>query len=250
MKLVANLRFYILAKSVLLSLLVVSLLRTHAGSDSLFYLQAGQSFGYLAVLYLYLALLISPLLRLLPTTTFGEALKFGRRAIGVSAAYFASLHTLIVIGWELHGINSLTLLPNRFLVALGLGGVALVILLAQAATSFDSAITAMTFRRWKQLQRLVYIAGLAIIVHVWMIGSHSASTSVQITGFILLALLFGLEAYRFSQNLALKFNGLDHQELIITLAVTTWLVLIGGLLALPKLSPSLHNHQHLERHHE
>jgi len=48
-----------------------------------------------------------------------------------------------------------------------------------AVTSFDKVVSFLTFPRWKWLQRLVYLCGVFIIVHVWAIGVHFGAGVIQ-----------------------------------------------------------------------
>lgn len=198
-------RFYILCVAVLVSIAVASLLRLTIPEDRLFGIRTQQTFGLLAVILVYVAVLLTPLSKLIDRRkAWLGRLLFSRRAIGVSAAYFALLHTLIVLFGQLGGLTGLALLPNSFQFAVWLGVAALAILLLMAATSFDKAIEKMTFRRWKWLHRFVYLAGVLIIVHVLLIGSHADEAWIVGASFAAIALLLVLEGLRVSKTIAGK----------------------------------------------
>jgi DMSO/TMAO reductase YedYZ heme-binding membrane subunit len=48
----------------------------------------------------------------------------------------------------------------------------LIILAIMTITSMDWVIHVMHFKNWKLLHRLVYFAGIAILIHVIIIGPH------------------------------------------------------------------------------
>lgn len=234
-----NPRFYILASSILLSILLASWLRISIPSDQLFGIRLQQTFGLLAVLYWYSALLISPLQKRFSPSTFTPYLVFSRRGIGVSGAYFALLHVLVSLFGQIGGFAGIFLLPPRFLVAILLGFGALLILLAMAATSFDKVIALMTFPRWKLLHRFGYLAGILAMLHVWMIGTHMSYGWLQILAFILLSTLFWLEADRLAGTISKKFSFTHKKPILSTLL---WLGMSLLLLALPQVAGSTTSH--------
>lgn len=233
-----NIRFYILAAAVVLSVTIASWLRLTVPSDQLFYIRLQQVYGLLAVLLLYSAVLLTPVSKVFKGKKWLDVSLFARRAIGVSAAYFAVLHTLIALVDQLGGISKLALLPQRFIVAFVLGGTALLILLLMAATSFDAAITKMTFKNWKRLHSFVYLAGALIIIHVWLIGTHSDVTNIRIASAAALALLFALESNRTAMKLTKRFKLSRPKKIVVGLGM--FAVLFGSLWLLPLLSANYH----------
>lgn len=235
-----NIRFYILVATVCLSVLVVCWLRLTITSDQLFLIRAEQIFGYLCVIYWYVALLVSPLQKQIGGRFNLTPLVFSRRAIGVSAAYFALLHTGIALWGQIDGPSGLVLLPERFVWSISLGVAALVILLAMAATSFNKVIAFMTFRKWKWLHRLGYIGGTLALIHLWMIGTHMAYSIFQSVIFVLLIVFFWLESLRMARITAKKYPTISRYQKWGALAL--WLVLTTLLLLLPRLVASNANH--------
>jgi DMSO/TMAO reductase YedYZ heme-binding membrane subunit len=124
-----------------------------------------------------------------------------------------------------------------------------------AANSFDKVISFMTLKRWKWLHRLVYGAVILVILHVWMIGTHVAYQSVQIVIFILLAVFFGLESYRFVHGLAKTHRSLAEKKLFFALTTGLSLLWIILLLLLPSIVKNYHSERHADHsihggHHE
>lgn len=241
-----NNRFYILVFSFLLSVFTVCVLRTQAASDQLFYIRSEQVFGFISIAYLYLALIISPLERAIGRPEWMKNILFARRAIGVSAAYFALLHAATALWGQIGGIDGLVLLPERFIWSFIFGVIALVVLLLMAATSFDKVIAFMTFRKWKWLHRFVYLGSVFIILHVWMIGTHVAYAWVQLATVIPLSLLFGLEAWCIVSKFADKHPEFKARDYSVTVALGLWLLSTVLLLMLPALVQNYHGEHHAE----
>ncbi len=237
--LLSNIRFYILAMTFVVSIAVVSWLQLTIASDQLFYIRLQQVYGLLAVVLLYGAILLTPLSKIVRNKSRLSVALFSRRAIGVSAAYFAILHTVIAVLDQVGGLANLMLLPDRFKLAFLLGGIALLILIIMAATSFDAVIKKLTFKRWKAIHSYVYLAGVLIIVHVWLIGTHSDITGIRIASAAALAVLFALESNRIVAKIAARFKFSSIQTIASGLAI--FAVLFGSLWLLPLFAGNYHS---------
>lgn len=202
---VRNVRFYVIAFSIGLSELVYVLVKVTIPPGTLVSSRLIQIYALLALGYLYLALMISPLMQAFPQL-FGEQIKKSRRAIGVAAFYFAVIHGCIAFFGELGGFRGVGFLDNRYLLATGIGLLALLVLYLLAVTSFDAMIERMGFKRWKQLQRLAYAAGILILLHAMLLGSDFADLSRVIPRVIFgaAALLLILESWRLGQYIKEK----------------------------------------------
>ncbi len=241
-RLLANSRFYILAVSVLLSIFSAAYLRGYFPSDRLYYIRLEQIYGFISIGFLYFAVILTPLSKLLGKRAWLQRVLFARRAFGVSAAYFAALHVYLVMAEQIGGLSGLSLLPTRFKVSFALGTLALIILLLMAATSFDKAIKTMTFKNWKRLHRFVYLAGVIIIIHVWLIGTHAEKPGIQIFSYCALALLFGLESKRIGNGLSKRFKlGRVKNNLAF---FVIFLAMAGTLLLLPIVTKNYHSEHH------
>jgi len=237
--LLSNSRFYILVSSLLLSVSVISYLRIQIPSDQLFYIRSQQVFGLLAIVYLYVALIISPIDFIIGKHRM-RYFEFARRAISVSAFYFALLHGAISLWGQLGGFGQLQYLPELFKWSLGAGLITFSILLVMAATSLDKVVSFMTYRRWKWLHRLVYIATILVVLHIWTIGTHIAYSNVRFIGFIALAVLFGLELFKTTKLLNKNHLHLDTAE-EITLFVSLWIVACFALIFMPTYVQNYHS---------
>lgn len=223
---VANSRFYILVFSLLLSAFVFCACRLTIASDTLFLIRTQQIYGFIAIGYWYIALLATPLRTVLGKDGFMAQYLHARRALGVSATYFASLHLVISLFGQLGGFAGLALLPARFQLALMFGGIGLVVLLLMAATSFDSVIRWMTFPRWKWLHRLGYIASALVLLHIWIIGTHLEQPVYRWMLLVVLGFLLLLESWRVSVLLASRFSDID-RGMQLMIFVSLFLVFLG-----------------------
>lgn len=239
-----NSRFYILVFSFLLSLATVAWLRLNIASDQVFYIRLQQVFGLASVAWWYLALVISPVGYIVGQRRIG-GLKFARRAIGVSAFYFAVLHSVVAVFGQLGGVQQITYLPELFKWSLGLGLVALVILLILTITSFDAVVKYMTFVRWKWLHQLVYLGGVLAMLHIWMIGTHLAYTGTRVGVFIMLVILLGLELYRITKLINDKYLQFGRAEMFIVF-LALWLITTTFIFVLPSYVQNYHSrHRHV-----
>lgn len=238
-----NSRFYILVCSFLASVAVFAWLRMTIGDDQLLAIRTQQAYGFISVTCLYVALIVSPLGYVVGTQRVRH-LAFARRAIGVSAFYFAALHALVALYGQLGGLASVQYLPELFQLSLLGGAIALGVLGLMAATSFDVAIRCMTFRRWKWLHRFVYASGVLIILHVWTIGTHMAYPVTQAIGFSLIGLLLGLELFRVTKQINKRYQIFDRFE-ATAVFVALWGMALVLLASLPFFVQNYHS-RHLE----
>lgn len=234
-----NSRFYILCGSLLVSGIVFAWLRIAITNDQLFYIRTQQIFGLLCIVFWYGAMIISPLGYVIGKQRM-KHVEFARRAIGVSAFYFAALHSGVALWAQLGGPAQLQYLPELFRWSLIAGAGGLIILGVMAATSFNAVVNYMTPKRWKVLHRFVYAAGILVIIHIWSIGTHMAYTGVQIAAFVALVALLGLEFYRLAKVLNDKYFHLGKAE-AVTIFITMWALGAALVLAIPSLIQNYHS---------
>lgn len=165
-----NIRFYVLLFSVCLFLYIEYVFSSSFGLAKDLLLT--QYYALISITFLYLALLVGPLIKLFPRFPFAGKYLKARRALGVSSFFFALLHVRRSFFVILGGFPGLLQLDQRYLVAVVLSTVALIILFLMAITSFDVMIRKMTFPKWKRLHQFVYLAGVAILIHSALIGDH------------------------------------------------------------------------------
>lgn len=197
-RLTSNNRFWVLCGGFVISLFVFGYVQQFVPGTQLQSIRLEQIYGFSSLLFLYLALLVSPLYATFTKLPFKEPVKHSRRAFGVLTFYFALLHMYIALFKQLGGIKGLRFLDGKYMWSLVLAMIATVILLALTLTSIDWAVRKMGFKNWKLLHRLVYIAGVLILIHVILIGTHFIGGSLIVARIVFASLLvlFFLEAWR------------------------------------------------------
>lgn len=167
-----------------------------------------QTYSFLALIYLYFSLLASPLYSVFPTFPLRGLFIKARRSIGVSAFIFAGLHGYFSFINVIGGLSGLKYLDQNYAIKISLGSLAFIILLFMTSTSFDKAVALLGPTRWKTLHRFAYLAGVLIIMHVYLIGPHFANrfSPQSIIFFIALVILFLLEAIRFKKYLSSRLH--------------------------------------------
>lgn len=143
-----------------------------------------QRLGRIAVYFLVATLAVTPLY----TMTGWRAVLPRRRALGLYAFLYASLHILVFLAVD-YGFNLSQILPlltgKLYLIV---GVLAFCMLIPLAVTSFDYFIQHMG-RNWKRLHWLIYPAGLVVILHYsWSLKGNLFT----LKGNILQPLIWGL----------------------------------------------------------
>jgi sulfoxide reductase heme-binding subunit YedZ len=121
-----------------------------------------RSSGTWALVWLLIALAITPLRRLLGQ----PALIRLRRACGLFAFFYALLHFVAWVWWD-RGLELGAMLQDlwdRPFIAVGF--IAFVLMAALAATSTQWAMRKLG-KRWQMLHRSVYLIGILAILHLW-----------------------------------------------------------------------------------
>jgi DMSO/TMAO reductase YedYZ heme-binding membrane subunit len=197
-----NSRFWILAAAVTLSVNIAGFVQLLVPAGSLQTIRIEQTYGFIALLLLYLAILASPLTKVFPRLPGRNAYLHARRAIGVSAFYYALLHGYITFFGQLDGFGGIQYLNRTYSISLLAGVFAMGILAIMAGTSFDWIVDRMGYKHWKLLHRLVYLASIAVLLHVVLIGPHydQGLSLLGLVTYLAAALLIVLEALRIRQN--------------------------------------------------
>lgn len=185
-----RIRLYIYLLSILLSVGMFFGITQTVPSGTLQTIKLTQMFALTSVAFLYVTLLISPITQICAWMPQKGLLIYARRALGVSAFYFGLLHAGNAFFWQLGGLVGLGFLSGKYLLAIGLSFIALIILMAMTATSFDGIERKLGHGRWKMLHRLVYLAGILVLTHALMLGTHFANLSDVIPQIIFLAVSF------------------------------------------------------------
>ncbi|MBM3856123.1 MAG: hypothetical protein FJ399_23690 [Verrucomicrobia bacterium] len=120
--------------------------------------------GFTACVLLAVVLSFNPLRVLFPRWGVAAALNRHRRLVGVSACAYALLHfgVQVLLVYD-GGFGTLATEIQKPFQLTGL--IALVILVALAATSLDTAVRWLGGRTWKNLHRLAYVAAALAAYH-------------------------------------------------------------------------------------
>jgi sulfoxide reductase heme-binding subunit YedZ len=120
--------------------------------------------GTTALTLLVITLCVTPLRRL---TRRNELIRL-RRMLGLFAFFYACLHvsTWFVLDWFFDVASMAADVVERPFITMGM--TTFLLLLPLAATSTTGMIRRLG-RRWTQLHRLVYVAGVTAIIHFWWV---------------------------------------------------------------------------------
>ena len=160
-------------------------------------------------LWLLLAdLAITPVRRLSPSLAW--LVRF-RRMVGLYAFFYATLHLMVYV-LLFSGYDMATAIaglraghfaePWRQLMAvwptmlddvekrrfIQVGLLAWTILLALAVTSPQRVLRAMGGKNWQRLHRLIYVAGIAAVIHYWWLVKAGVRTPWKVTAVLVLLL--------------------------------------------------------------
>lgn len=182
---------------------VVSLVDLLVVSDVLKTIRITQIFSLLALTFLYLTLLISPMLHSFPRLPFASELKFLKKYLGISAFFFALLHSVNAMQNQLGGLVGLTYLSNNFLFAILLGMFSSLILSLLFLISFQKIRNKLSPKLLNIINRSLYLGSITIVIHALMIGSHFEDLSEFIPQIfiILILILLILESIRLDNYL-------------------------------------------------
>jgi len=143
-----------------------------------------QRLGRVAVYFLIASLTCTPIVTL---TGWREPIK-RRRALGLYAFMYASLHFIVFAGLDYgFDVQQLTnLISEKTFILLGI--TAGLILLALAVTSFTWWMRRMG-KGWQSLHRTIYLGGVIVVIHYAMARKANISS---LSGDIIQPLIIGL----------------------------------------------------------
>src|SRR5689334_1954048 len=170
-----------------LVLLLWDLWRKNVGANPLEFVT--RTTGMLTLVFLLLTLAVSPLRRILGVNWL---IKF-RRMLGLFAFFYGCLHLLTYIAFD--RFFRLTTIPGdiatRRFIAVGMA--AFFSMLPLAITSTDAMVKRLGGKRWAQLHRVVYAAGIFGVLHYYMLVK--SDVRLPMTFAFLLAVLLGFRAF-------------------------------------------------------
>lgn len=215
-------KLVVLPLAALLALGVYCYLAAQLGQSTLLLVRLADWYALIALAFLYVTLLGTPLWSSLPNLPGKAEFNNLRGALGLSSLLFALLHGTIAFFGLLQGFGGLSFLPYGYRQVVGLGFAALTILLLCAGPSFPF-IRDRLQGSFQALKWFLYTTGIIIIVHATLIGSHFVElgrTVPQLVYLFCFLLLF-LETIRIRNGLLVKIGNY---------AYAVWLALLVGLL--------------------
>ena len=148
--------------------------------------------GEFSARFLIITLMLTPLRMLFPSSGFLRWMMQRRRYFGVAAFAYAAFHTVLYI-IDMGTLRAI--LGEALAIGIWTGWLALFVFLPLAATSNDWSVRALG-PAWKTLQRWVYVAAVATLLH-WIFVHNTLGPAL--VHFLPLA---GLETYRIWRNIA------------------------------------------------
>jgi methionine sulfoxide reductase heme-binding subunit len=145
--------------------------------------------GMLALIFLLVSLAITPVRKV---SGLNVVVKF-RRMLGLFAFFYAFLHLTTYIWFDrfFNLRSTLQDIAQRPFIAVGM--TAFVLMIPLAVTSTNKMVKRLGGKRWVQLHRVVYFAGIAAVVHFWMLVK--SDTRLPLTFGFILALLLGYRVF-------------------------------------------------------
>ena len=146
--------------------------------------------GEFSARFLIIAMILTPMRMLFPGSGFWRWMMKRRRYYGVAAFAYAAFHTLLYV-LDMGSLEAI--LGEALALGIWTGWLAFFVFVPLAATSNDWSIRQMG-PNWKTLQRWVYVAAIATLLHWIFVHNNFGPALVH---FIPLA---GLETYRLWKN--------------------------------------------------
>jgi sulfoxide reductase heme-binding subunit YedZ len=165
-----------------LTLLLWDLSRNRVGPNPLEF--ATRTTGMLTLIFLCLTLAVTPLRKIFGINSL---VKF-RRMLGLFAFFYGSLHLLTYIWFDrwFNLVSTIKDVVQRPFILIGM--TAFVLMVPLAITSTNRMVKRLGGKTWARLHRLAYLAGIAGVVHFWMLVK--SDTRLPLTfGFIVFFLL-------------------------------------------------------------
>lgn len=157
--------------------------------------------GLWAVRFLAVTLAISPLRRLLML----PKLYFGRRVFGLATLGYALLHLALFILDQGAGRALSEIVLRIYLV---IGAVALLLLVALGATSWDGAIRRLGGERWNRLHKAVFVIAVLGSVHFFLQSKLDVTEPVLMSGVFLFLMVYRIAVKLFGTVTPLGLAGL------------------------------------------
>src|SRR4051812_26057226 len=141
--------------------------------------------GMSALIFLMLTLAVTPVRKI----SGWNWIIFSRRTLGLYAFFYALAHFLIFFTLDRRMSVSSTLSEILQRSYLRVGAIGLIVMVPLAVTSTNAMIKRLGGKRWRELHRLAYVAGIAGVIHFYM--QVKADVRRPLAFAVILSLLLG-----------------------------------------------------------
>lgn len=157
-----------------------------------------QLYALTALGCLYFTILATPLYDTFPKFPFKNFYLKETPTLEIATFYFAFLHMYFAFFKQLGGFGGLWFLSSNYLIAVSLGFASLSILFLLTVLSFTFIKTKLSMQKLALLNKSLYLVGLLILIHAFMLGTHFQKITDMLPQiiFISCSFLFLLEANR------------------------------------------------------
>lgn len=165
-----------------LALMAADVYRKRVGANPVEFVT--RTTGMLTLIFLLISLAVTPLRKM---TSIQWLIRF-RRMLGLYAFFYGFLHLMTYI-WFDRAWNLKTVLPDilqRPFIAVGM--LSFFIMVPLAITSTDKMLKRMGGKLWQLLHKSVYVAGVAGVLHYYMLVKRDTRLPLTL-GFVLVLLL-------------------------------------------------------------
>ena len=170
--------------SVPLVLLLWDLFRRNLGANPLEFVT--RTTGMLTLIFLFLTLAVTPLRKTLGANWIVKV----RRLLGLFAFFYGLIHLFTYVAFD--RFFDLKSVPGDVVKRpfITVGMLAFFLMVPLAITSTDKMVKRLGGKRWARLHRIVYAAGVAGVLHYWLLVK--SDTRLPLTFAFILAVLLGL----------------------------------------------------------
>lgn len=102
-----------------------------------------------------------------------------RRSLGIAAGIYAVLHFCSYLGKEGFQTKAWTQIYTKFYLSMGFCALALVLVLT--LTSNNLSVRLLSMRRWRFIHRFVHLAGVFILLHLFLIEKANLALLALLT---------------------------------------------------------------------
>lgn len=218
-------------------------------SELLTIIRLQQVFALTAFSFVYLALVIRPFYSAFKFFPLNKLQSNLQKGFIFFSLYFGLLHGAISFFGQLGGFPGLGFLSDKYLTAIFLSFSALLIILLVSLSHIDFLKGRINLPKGGYLPGLFYTAGILILVHALMLGTHFQDLSASIPEIMIMlaALLLALESLRIDRYLQEKFSVIPKLGPVftVTLGISIGYFFVTLVPADSPLSLGIHS-QHIQ----